>query len=393
MLRPDDDSATGRSTSGHSLARGPGPSMLRAWTEGAPRSPASLAQLVDAARLDPAVTDVTAPADVAADVAADSVAVCDDAPSDAAEVYVADTACAAPDGGALDPAAAGADFIDDGEVDDDAFEDDADDDARERIVERFCELADQALTEESPPAGLAPAILGEIEAAEAGEGVPDGCDLYSMWSALTALTQEVKLEGRAFSQLRETLSALPELEETVRDAAELQREAVDAALETAGEARRIAGELLAEREREAVRRARRELVEGLLDARDGLVRALASARGHLGDTRRTLDRSSWLARRCLRGAAGLLEAARAVEKGVVMSVARLEDLLASFGVEEVEADGAPFDPERMRAADVETSATVPEGTVLEVYRAGYEWDGEILRPSEVKVARRPAETD
>jgi molecular chaperone GrpE (heat shock protein) len=43
----------------------------------------------------------------------------------------------------------------------------------------------------------------------------------------------------------------------------------------------------------------------------------------------------------------------------------------------------------MHAVDVEETDQEAEGTVLEVYRAGYEWMGEVHRPAQVKVARRP----
>jgi molecular chaperone GrpE (heat shock protein) len=42
----------------------------------------------------------------------------------------------------------------------------------------------------------------------------------------------------------------------------------------------------------------------------------------------------------------------------------------------------------MHAVDVEETDQQAEGTVLEVYRAGYEWKGEVHRPARVKVARR-----
>ena len=43
----------------------------------------------------------------------------------------------------------------------------------------------------------------------------------------------------------------------------------------------------------------------------------------------------------------------------------------------------------MNAIDKEASGTVPDGTVLEVYRSGYEWSGEVFRPAQVKVAFTP----
>ena len=44
----------------------------------------------------------------------------------------------------------------------------------------------------------------------------------------------------------------------------------------------------------------------------------------------------------------------------------------------------------MNAIDKEESAVVPEGTVLEVYRTGYEWSGEVFRTAQVKVSRAQA---
>jgi molecular chaperone GrpE len=43
----------------------------------------------------------------------------------------------------------------------------------------------------------------------------------------------------------------------------------------------------------------------------------------------------------------------------------------------------------MTAVDIEETGSVPEGTVVEVYRNGYEWNGEVYRTAQVKVARNP----
>ena len=45
----------------------------------------------------------------------------------------------------------------------------------------------------------------------------------------------------------------------------------------------------------------------------------------------------------------------------------------------------------MNAVDSEKSSTVPEGTVIEVYRNGYEWNGEVFRTAQVKVSAPPVE--
>ena len=35
------------------------------------------------------------------------------------------------------------------------------------------------------------------------------CDFYALWAGMTALTQEVKLQGRAFKELNDTLGSQP----------------------------------------------------------------------------------------------------------------------------------------------------------------------------------------
>jgi len=43
----------------------------------------------------------------------------------------------------------------------------------------------------------------------------------------------------------------------------------------------------------------------------------------------------------------------------------------------------------MTAVDIEETNSVPNGTVVEIYRNGYEWNGEVYRTAQVKVARTP----
>src|SRR5271157_2361357 len=79
--------------------------------------------------------------------------------------------------------------------------------SREEILRRFEEWLDGALAAEEPPRG----VEAEILAAMAGDG-EDGkrqasATAYSLWAAMTALTQEVKLQGRSFKELNDTLSS------------------------------------------------------------------------------------------------------------------------------------------------------------------------------------------
>ena len=59
----------------------------------------------------------------------------------------------------------------------------------------------------------------------------------------------------------------------------------------------------------------------------------------------------------------------------------------------IEALGTRFDPRLHEAVGSEESTEHPEGTVVQELRPGYTMNGEVLRPSLVKIARRPIETD
>ncbi|MBV9039015.1 MAG: nucleotide exchange factor GrpE [Acidobacteriaceae bacterium] len=43
----------------------------------------------------------------------------------------------------------------------------------------------------------------------------------------------------------------------------------------------------------------------------------------------------------------------------------------------------------MNAVETEETSAAPDGTVLAVYRNGYEWNGKVYRPAQVKVAKAP----
>jgi len=76
------------------------------------------------------------------------------------------------------------------------------------ILQRFEQWLDDALATEDPPAGIDGEILEALAADDKGNGEPDRrCDSYALWAAMTALTQEVKLQGRAFKELNDTLGS------------------------------------------------------------------------------------------------------------------------------------------------------------------------------------------
>jgi molecular chaperone GrpE len=77
-------------------------------------------------------------------------------------------------------------------------------------------------------------------------------------------------------------------------------------------------------------------------------------------------------------------------KGVRLTFQKLEDVLASVGVERIEALGVPFDPKLHEAVGSEETTKHPEDTVVAELRAGYRMHDRVLRPALVKVARPPA---
>lgn len=212
---------------------------------------------------------------------------------------------------------------------------------RNEIVRRFEEWLDSALLDEASPRGIPKEIL-------TGEGgdAPPSADLHSMWAAITTLTQEVKLQGRAFRQMGDSL---------VRD---------------------------------TERRSRKEVLDALLEIRERLLRGLKSARP--AHRERENIRPAFLDRlfpEHRRRTGRFIATIAALEDGYRLTLRHLDDLLGQFHIRPIECDGAPFDPKSMNAVDVEETDDVDEGTVLSVYRTGYEWNGEIYRPAEVRVSK------
>lgn len=234
--------------------------------------------------------------------------------------------------------------------------------SRDQMVKRFEEWLDRALAAEEPPAGIDAEILSSLAADAEVDGLPDGTSSFALWAAITALTQEVKLQGRAFKELRVSLDS-----QTSRIAEQIRAED---------------GEL----QREAERRCQKEILGALLDLRDRLERGLASAKASAADLARA-SRRGWLKRLLVKlGSDPPGAAIAALIKGYELGLDRLDETLGGFNACPIPSLGQPFDPRRMNAVDTQESGDVPQGTVLEVYRSGYEWNGEVFRPAQVKVS-------
>lgn len=222
---------------------------------------------------------------------------------------------------------------------------------RAKVAARFTEWLDDVLIDEAAPPGIAAELVAEL--AEEGAARDEACDQKVLWSAITSLGHEVKLQSRAFHDLTSRLGA-----ETLRR-----------------EEERLAAVRAAER---------RGLVEGievLLDARDRIARLASHAR-ELGARRPGFLRALFR-----RASAGGDAATLALAEGLALCLARLDEALAARSVREIEALGKLHDPRVMKVVGVRPSPSVPDGTVLEVMRRGYWWDDQVHRLAEVVVAR------
>ena len=264
---------------------------------------------------------------------------------------------------------------------------------RQQILERFEAWLDEVLADENPPEGLDAQLLASLEGdTDAAGPHVGGSDLYSLWSAMIALSQETGLQGRAFKQLSEALAPTADLVRSVEPMLEAHRESLDAARRIAEDARTMREEFNEQNRRLAARDAQEGMLDVLLDVRGRLVRGLESARQTLRHTEPEPGGgrlARWLARKAMARAEGSREAAESLAKGYALALKRLDECLERLEVRPVNCVGRPFDPRTMTAVDILETTDAPEGMVLEVYRLGYEWAQQVHRPAEVKVSRRP----
>jgi molecular chaperone GrpE len=75
-----------------------------------------------------------------------------------------------------------------------------------------------------------------------------------------------------------------------------------------------------------------------------------------------------------------------IYSGMVLVQKQLNDLLSENGLQPVEAEGKPFDPNLHEAIAHEPSDEVPEGTVLRQVHRGYRIKDRLLRPAKVVVS-------
>jgi molecular chaperone GrpE len=121
----------------------------------------------------------------------------------------------------------------------------------------------------------------------------------------------------------------------------------------------------AREKQEAIRFANESLIQKVIPVLDNFEMALAAAQSSSAD------------------------GVKSLQDGVAMIQTQLKNLLAESGLEEVNAEGQPFDPNLHEAVSQQASSEVAEGHVLQQLRKGYKLRERLLRPATVIVAKAP----
>jgi molecular chaperone GrpE len=79
-----------------------------------------------------------------------------------------------------------------------------------------------------------------------------------------------------------------------------------------------------------------------------------------------------------------------LQSGIAMIQQQLKNALLETGLEEIDANGKPFDPTLHEAVSQQETSEVPEGHVVQQIRKGYKLRERLLRPAAVTVAKKPA---
>jgi molecular chaperone GrpE len=74
-------------------------------------------------------------------------------------------------------------------------------------------------------------------------------------------------------------------------------------------------------------------------------------------------------------------------KGIELTYNQLDTLLKEKGLEEIQTEGQPFDPEIHEAVMTTQTNDVPEDQIVEELQKGYKLKGRVIRHSKVSVAK------
>lgn len=83
------------------------------------------------------------------------------------------------------------------------------------------------------------------------------------------------------------------------------------------------------------------------------------------------------------------EAVKSLAEGVELTLKGLLDTVGKYGVQQIDPQGQPFNPDFHQAMSIQPNAELEPNTVIFVMQKGYELNGRLLRPALVGVSKKP----
>ncbi len=182
----------------------------------------------------------------------------------------------------------------------------------------------------------------------------------------------------------------------------MEAPAVDSAEQAGSEAEVTTGEAVGEAEEPTLESELEHLQADLAAARDAALRAQADAQNIQRRAEQDVERARKFAlerfssellpvvdnlERALEAAGVDHEAVKAIAEGVELTLKSLTDALAKHGVEQVDPQGEPFDPNLHQAMSLVENGEVEPNTVIAVMQKGYTLNGRLIRPAMVMVSK------
>ena len=79
-----------------------------------------------------------------------------------------------------------------------------------------------------------------------------------------------------------------------------------------------------------------------------------------------------------------------IRQGLVLTLEMFESVLSEYGVETLDPQGQPFDPEQHEAIRMVALPELPPNSVAQVLQKGYRLNGRVIRPARVTVSKSPS---
>jgi len=87
------------------------------------------------------------------------------------------------------------------------------------------------------------------------------------------------------------------------------------------------------------------------------------------------------------------EGSDGMREGLELTMKVFLDVLEKAEVEQLNPQGALFDPQQHEAMSIQNSTDVPENTVLAVFQKGYKLSGRVIRPARVIVSKKETKSE